>query len=234
MREAGRMKRDSVFAAPHAFAQAGMLARVVSLNDPEGRNRVQVRLLAFDGTPQQDAPLWARVVAPFAGADRGAFWLPDVDDEVFVVLVQGDPRQPVILGGLWNGASTPPAQIDSGANKHKMLKSKNGITFTMEDESGQETLKLETPGGQKVTLKDGPGSITIEDSNGNSIKLETSGITINAAAKVSVQASSVDVTAGMVKVDAAMSKFSGVVKCDTLITNAVVSTSYTPGAGNVW
>jgi uncharacterized protein involved in type VI secretion and phage assembly len=228
------MKRDSVFAAPHAFAQAGMLARVVSLNDPEGRNRVQVRLLAFDGTPQQDAPLWARVVAPFAGADRGAFWLPDVDDEVFVVLVQGDPRQPVILGGLWNGASTPPAQIDSGANKHKVLKSKNGITFTMEDESGQETLKLETPGGQKVTLKDGPGSITIEDSNGNSIKLETSGITINAAAKVSVQAASVDVTAGMVKVDAAMSKFSGVVKCDTLITNAVVSTSYTPGAGNVW
>jgi uncharacterized protein involved in type VI secretion and phage assembly len=234
MREAGRMKRDTVFAAPPAFAQAGLLARVVSLDDPEGLSRVQVRLLAFDGTTQQDAPMWARVVAPFAGADRGAFWLPDVDDEVFVVLVQGDPRQPVILGGLWNGASTPPAQIESGANKHKVLKSKNGITFTMEDESGQETLKLETPGGQKVTLKDGPGSITIEDSNGNSIKLETSGITITAAAKVSVQAASVDVSAGMVKVDAAMSKFSGVVKCDTLITNAVVSTSYTPGAGNVW
>ncbi len=228
------MKRDTVFAAPPAFAQAGMLARVVSLDDPEGLSRVQVRLLAFDGTTQQDAPLWARVVAPFAGADRGAFWLPDVDDEVFVVLVQGDPRQPVILGGLWNGASTPPAQIESGVNKHKVLKSKNGITVTMEDESGQEKLQLETPGGQKVTLKDGPGSITIEDSNGNSIKLETSGITITAAAKVSVQAASVDVSAGMVKVDAAMSKFSGVVKCDTLITNAVVSTSYTPGAGNVW
>jgi hypothetical protein len=38
----------------------------------------------------------------------------------------------------------------------------------------------------------------------------------------------------MVKVDAAMSKFSGVVKCDTLISNAVVSSSYTPGAGNIW
>ncbi len=38
----------------------------------------------------------------------------------------------------------------------------------------------------------------------------------------------------MVKVDAAMSTFSGVVKCDTLISNSVVSASYTPGAGNIW
>ncbi len=37
---------------------------------------------------------------------------------------------------------------------------------------------LETPGGQKLTLKDGPGSIEIADANGNSIKLESSGITV--------------------------------------------------------
>ena len=35
-------------------------------------------------------------------------------------------------------------------------------------------------------------------------------------------------------IDAAMSQFSGVVRCDTLISNSVVSASYTPGAGNVW
>jgi hypothetical protein len=34
-------------------------------------------------------------------------------------------------------------------------------------------------------------------------------------------------------VNAGMSKFSGVVQCDTLIANSVVSTSYTPGAGNI-
>jgi hypothetical protein len=104
----------------------------------------------------------------------------------------------------------------------------------MDDQQGQETLKLETPGGQKITLQDGPGTITVEDSNGNSIKLEAAGITVTASAKVKVNASQVEVTAGMVKVDAAMSKFSGIVKCDTLISNAVVSTSYTPGAGNIW
>jgi hypothetical protein len=31
-----------------------------------------------------------------------------------------------------------------------------------------------------------------------------------------------------------MSKFSGVVQCDTLISNSVISASYTPGAGNIW
>jgi hypothetical protein len=38
----------------------------------------------------------------------------------------------------------------------------------------------------------------------------------------------------MMTVDAGMSKFSGVVKSDVVITNSVVSTSYTPGAGNIW
>lgn len=229
------MQRDAVFAAPAAWMQAGFLAQVVSLDDPDRRNRVQVKLLAFDDVAQQEARMWARVVAPFAGSDRGAFLLPDVDDEVLVVFVQGDARHPLVLGGLWNGASAAPADIESGGvNRIKRIRSKNGIVITLDDQSGQEMLKLETPGGQKLTLKDGPGTVTIEDSNGNSIKLESAGITVQASAKVKVQASTVEVSAGMVKVDAAMSKFSGMVKCDVLQTNAVISSSYTPGAGNVW
>lgn len=229
------MQRDPLFTPPPGWTQAAMLARVLSLQDPESLNRVQVALLAFDGVDGQAAPMWARVVAPFAGNDRGAFWLPEVDDEVLVVFMQGDPRWPLVVGGLWNGASPPPASIEaSGQNKTKKLKSKNGIAITMTDESGQETLLLETPGGCKVTLQDGPGGIKLEDSNGNRVELKSSGIEVQAAAKVTVQAAQVEVTAGMVKVDAAMANFSGVVKCATLVTNAVVSSSYTPGAGNVW
>jgi uncharacterized protein involved in type VI secretion and phage assembly len=226
------MKRE--FVLPPAWAQAPLLARVTSLDDPDQRNRVQVRLLAFNDVAQQDAPMWARVVAPFAGADRGVFFLPDVDDEVLVVFAQGDPRHPLVVGGLWNGNASAPAAIQGGQNRYKRIKSKNGIVITLDDQSGQETLQLETPGGCKLTLKDGPGSVTLEDSNGNSVKLESSGITVQASAKVTVQASQVDVSAGMVNVDAAMSKFSGMVKCDVLQTNSVISSSYTPGAGNVW
>lgn len=216
------------------WLSAGHLAEVVSLNDPDNLNRVQIRLLAYDGVDGQDMPMWARVVAPFAGNDRGTFFLPEVDDEVLVVFIQGDPRYPLVLGGLWSGKNQPPASISNGENKLKRIKSKNGIQITLDDSQGQETLTMETPGGQKITLKDGPGEVKIEDSNGNSIKMETAGITVTAAAKVTVNAAKVDVSAGMVNVDAGLSKFSGVVKCDTLIATTVVGTSYTPGAGNVW
>lgn len=229
------MKRDAVFNNPAGWMQSGFLARVVSLDDPDNRARVRVKLLSFADVDEQDSTMWARVVSSFAGSDRGVFFLPEVDDEVLVVFVQGDARHPLVIGGLWNGAAMPPAAIESGGrNRFKRIKSKNGIVVTLDDQDGQETLQLETPGGQKLTLKDGPGNVKIEDSNGNSITLESAGITVQAAAKVKVQASTVEVTAGMVTVDAAMSKFSGMVKCDVLQTNAVISTSYTPGAGNVW
>jgi len=214
--------------------QGGYLAEVVSINDPDSLTRVQVRLYNFDGVDSHDGPIWARVATPFAGNNRGTFFLPDVGDEVLVTFVNGDPRFPIVIGGLWNGESTAPESISGGQNRLKVIRSKNGVKLTLDDQDGQEKFVAETPGGQKVTLKDGPGSITIEDSNGNSIKLEASGITITASAKVTVNAGQVAVSAGMVQVDAGLSKFSGVVQCDTLISNSVISASYTPGAGNIW
>jgi len=148
--------------------------------------------------------------------------------------MNGDARFPIVLGGLWNGNASSPADIESGGtNRYKRIKSKNGVVITMDDQQGQETLQMETPGGQKVTLKD-PGTITVEDSNGNSVKLESAGITVTASAKVTVNASQLAISAGIVTVDAGMSKFSGVVQADTVISNSVVSASYTPGAGNIW
>ncbi len=228
------MKREP-FPMPQPWMQSGYLARVTSLDDPDNSNRVKVKVLAFEDVAQQEAELWARVVSPFAGSDRGTYFMPDVDDEVFVLFVQGDPRYAVIIGGLWNGSASSPASIESGGqNRYKRIKSKNGIVITLDDQQGEETLQLETPGGQKFTLKDGPGTVTIEDSNGNSVEMASAGITVQASAQVTVQASQVSVSAGMVTVDAAMSSFSGMIKCDVLQTNTVISTSYTPGAGNVW
>jgi len=104
----------------------------------------------------------------------------------------------------------------------------------MDDTQGKESFILETPGGQRITLQDGPGSVEIVDSNGNSVKLQTSGITVNASAKVTVTASTVEVSASMVTVSAPMAKFSGTVQAQTVICSSIVSASYTPGAGNIW
>ena len=210
-------------------------ALVTDIKDPDNQGRVKVTLPWSPDAQGARYEGWARLATLFGGKDRGSWFVPDVDDEVLVAFEHGDPRRPYVLGGLWNGRDAPPASMDgAGQNNKKVLCSRNGVKITLDDQSGQEQLILETPGGQTITLKDGPGQISLEDSNGNSIKLEAAGITITASAKVTIKASQMAVSAGMVTVDAGMSKFSGVVKADTVISNSVISASYTPGAGNIW
>ena len=210
-------------------------ASVTDIKDPDGIGRVKVTLPWSPDTGSGRYDVWARLATLMGGNNRGSWFIPDVNDEVLVCFEGGDPRRPYVLGGLWNGQDSPPESMDGGGNNYKkVLRSRNGVKATMDDQDGQEKLILETPGGQKITLKDGPGAIEIVDSNGNSIKLETSGITITSSAKVTVNASLVEVSASMVTVNSGMSRFSGVVQCDTLISNTVISATYTPGAGNIW
>lgn len=210
-------------------------ALVSDIKDPDGQGRVQVTLPWSPDTGNGQYEAWARVATLMGGNNRGSWLIPDVNDEVLIVFEGGDPRRPYVIGGLWNGSDAPPERMDGTGNNYlKVLRSRNGVKLTLDDTNGQEQMKLETPGGQHITLKDGPGAIEIVDSNGNSVKLETSGITVTAAAKVTINASQVEVSAGMVTVNAGMSKFSGVVQADTVISNSVISASYTPGAGNIW
>jgi uncharacterized protein involved in type VI secretion and phage assembly len=209
-------------------------ALVTDIVDPDGTGRVKVKLPWAQDAGQDRYEAWARIATLMAGKERGSFFIPDVDDEVLVAFEDGDPRRPFVLGGLWNGKDAPPERMDgAGRNDKKVLKSRNGIVITLDDRSGQETLELKTPGGQTITLKDGPSSIEIKDASGNSLKMEASGVTITAAAKLTIQAPKVEVSSGLVTVDAGMSKFSGVVMSDTLISTTVVGSTYTPGAGNI-
>lgn len=208
-------------------------ALVTDVQDPDGQGRVRIRL---PWAPDHDGgayEAWARLATLMAGADRGTWFVPEVDDEVLAVFEGGEPSHPYVIGSLWNGRDAPPETMSSG-NDIRAIHSRNGIVVTLDDTNGQERLRLETPGGQAVTLTDGPGVVTVEDANGNSITLDSSGITVQSGSKVTVSASTVEVSAGSVTVNAGMSKFSGIVQADTVITNSVVSSSYTPGAGNIW
>ena len=210
-------------------------ALVTDIKDPEGMGRVKITLPWSPDTGSERYEAWARVATFMGGKDRGSWFIPDPDDEVLVAFEGGRVHAPYIVGGLWNGKDAPPESMDgSGNNYLKVLRSRNGVKITLDDNDGRESFMVETPGGQKITLKDGPGSLTVEDSNGNSMKMEASGVTVTCSAKVTINASTAEISAGMLTVNAGMSKFSGVVQADTVITNSVVSASYTPGAGNVW
>jgi uncharacterized protein involved in type VI secretion and phage assembly len=210
-------------------------AKVKDISDPDGQGRVKISLPWAPDTDNGSYEVWARLATMMGGNNRGTWFIPDVDDEVLIGFEGGDTRRPFILGGLWNGQDSPPESMDGAGNNYKkVIRSRNGVKITLDDQDGQEKFLVETPGGQKITLQDGPGMVEVDDSNGNSIKMESAGITVTASAKVTINASTVEISAGMVTVNAGMSKFSGVVQADTVISNSVVSASYTPGAGNIW
>src|SRR6266849_1420828 len=185
-------------------------ALVSDIKDPDGQGRVKISLPWSPDTGSASYEAWARVATMMGGNNRGTWFIPDVNDEVLVTFLGGDSRNPCVIGGLWNGQDQPPQSMDgAGKNYIKKVRSRNGVQITLDDTDGQEKMILETPGGQKITLQDGPGSISLEDSTA-------------------------EISAGMLTVNAGMSTFSGVVQDDTVITNSVISASYTPGAGNIW
>jgi len=213
------------------------LAKVVSVNDPEGLSRVQVRLVSFDGADAQDLPIWARVAMPFAGNNRGAFFIPDVDDEVLVSFVNGDPRQPIVIGGLWNGNDSPPEQLGGSGDSvdRWTITGKAGTRIAIvEEQASDATISFTTPGGVSGELTDSGGGKIEFRIGGTTVTYDQQGVTVNTAMNVKVQATQVEISAAMVTVNSALSKFSGVVQADTVITNSVISASYTPGAGNIW
>jgi phage baseplate assembly protein V len=158
--------------------------------------------------PAFEQKVWARRATLLAGERRGAWFVPDAGDEVLVAFEAGDARKPVVVGALWNAKERPP-------------------------ESNPERTLLKTKHGATIVFDNGTGRLEVTDSNGNAVVLAPDGVTVTAAAKVKVTASTVEIEASQIEVNAGMAKFSGVVQCDTLITNSVISASYTPGAGNL-
>ena len=210
----------------------GVVTHVV---DPDGQGRVRVELpwaRDEDGSPYTG---WCRLVTPMAGPSRGVWFVPDTGDEVAVMFEGGDPRRPYVMGGLWNGVDEPPEAMDAaGDNDIRAIHSKSGIRIVMDDTPSAVAFTVDTPGGQRIELEDDPATLRLRDANGNSVELAPGGITIQCSAKLSITASSIEVSAGSVTTNSGMSKFSGVVDANTVITPSVVGSSYTPGAGNIW
>jgi uncharacterized protein involved in type VI secretion and phage assembly len=211
-------------------------ALVADIRDPDGQGRIKVTLPWSPDTGSDRYETWARLALLMAGNNRGTWFIPDVGDEVLLAFEGGNPKRPYVLGALWNGSDQAPASMDgAGRNNQKVVRSRNGVKVTLDDQDGQEKLIVETPGGQRMTLKDGPGSVEIIDSNGNSIKLEPSGITINTSGTLTLNASTVTISAGSLTANAGTSTFSGpVIASASVQTPSVIAASYTPGAGNIW
>jgi Type VI secretion system/phage-baseplate injector OB domain/Protein of unknown function (DUF3540) len=85
-----------------------------------------------------------------------------------------------------------------------------------------------------VLASGGPATVELSDEHGNAIRLSPSGVAITSGSEVRITAgSTIRLASSAGQADSGMWSFSGVVKSQTLITESVVASSYTPGSGNV-
>ncbi len=151
--------------------------------DPKGEYRVQVDIPFVEDSGDG---IWARLTHPYASADVGMYFYPEVGDEVILGFLNSDPRFGVIVGSLYGKKNKPPYTPDS-TNKDKAIVTKSKLKITFNDTD--KTIVIETPGGQKATLDDKSNSVKIEDSNNNSIKLDKDGITLDSGKDIKLVAS---------------------------------------------
>jgi Rhs element Vgr protein len=151
--------------------QIGIVEAFPSDGDPDKLYRIKVRIPAID---EKESVIWARLLFPYAGKERGIFWVPEEGDEVVVGFFNDDPRHAVILGSLYNGKAAPPLEF-TDKNNEKGLISRNGIKVVFTDEKDKEKLEITTPAGNKALFVDEEG-ITLEDKNKNKVTFHDKGM----------------------------------------------------------
>lgn len=136
--------------------QTGVAIGLVrSTEDPNGEGRVQ---LSFPWAGDNMQSAWAPVAMMLAGKDRGAWMMPEVDDEVLVAFEHGDFDHPFVVGFLWNGADKPP-ETDV---KNRIIKTPGGHQLRFEDKDGAKKVIVKTDGGLTITMDDTQQSIEIK------------------------------------------------------------------------
>lgn len=161
--------------------------------DPDGQDRIQVKLPMVDN---KSDGIWMRVASLDAGDHRGAFFRPEIGDEVIVGFINDDPGEAVVLGMLNSSAKPAPITAqDPNNTKGFTTRSKMHITF----DDDKKTITIDTPAQNTVLLDDTGGQIKISDQNQNSITMDASGITITSGTgniNISATAGQVSLSAG--------------------------------------
>jgi Rhs element Vgr protein len=161
--------------------QIGIVTQLES--DPDGENRIRVRLPTVEN---EGDGIWARLASVDAGKDHGWVWNPEINDEVIIGFINDDPRDAVILGRLYS-SSFPPHLEAKDDNYLKGLSTKSKLQVLFDDE--KKIIKIETPGGNFITLDEDQKQIAIQDINGNKIEMSEDGIKIESIKDIILKAS---------------------------------------------
>jgi len=152
--------------------------------DPDSQYRILVDVPLIDPKGQG---IWARLTNFYSTNGAGAFFMPEVGDEVILGFLNEDPRYPVILGSLYSSNIKPFTGLDPNQkNTTKAIVSKSGISVQFDDENKVWTVA--TPNKNTIIISDKDKKITIQDENQNSIVMSSSGIDLSSQKNINISA----------------------------------------------
>lgn len=178
----------------------GVAIGIVTNNkDPEGMGRVKLK---FPWLSEENESDWVRIATLMAGADRGSYFLPEVDDEVLVAFDHGEIHYPYVVGALWNGPDKPPEANSDGKNNIRKIRSRSGHEIILDDNSEQkkEKVTIQTHAGHQIVLDDSAGQekIEIKDKTGsNTILIDSvqNSIAIQSQMKLTIKSAMIEIEA---------------------------------------
>jgi uncharacterized protein involved in type VI secretion and phage assembly len=187
---------DSSGHAPSGVISYAVPALVVDNVDPDGYARIQVKFPTLANAP---ISFWLRQVSPNASKEFGLYALPEKDDEVLVVFMNGSQDVGVIIGQFWNGVDLPPKEAKGGLdsvtrtmwkggwskdgyaagstdtkkNDRRFWRSRSGHLIGFDDSSGKETVQIWDKSGQLALLFDSKDGRIILSNNKGDIHIRT-------------------------------------------------------------
>jgi len=166
-----------------APAAAGLLPGVEGLDqDPDGQFKIQVSVPILQADTDG---IWARLANFYASNQFGAFFIPEIDDEVVIGYLNNDPSNPVVLGSLYSSQLAPPYELTAD-NVTKAIVTRSDLKIEFDDE--KKVITLITPGKNKLILSDDEKSILLQDQNGNKLELNENGILLDSPKDISITA----------------------------------------------
>jgi len=158
--------------------------------DPDGEDKVQVSVPVLQA---ETDGVWARLASFYGSEGIGAFFIPEIGDEVVLGYLNNDPGHPIILGSLYSSKRTPPYGL-TAENPTKAIVTKSKMKLEFDDQN--KVITIVTPGKNTIVISDKDQSILVQDQNNNKVQLNSSGIllespkdiTINAQGKATISA----------------------------------------------
>lgn len=158
--------------------------------DPEGQYKIQVSIPVLQA---ETDGVWARLANFYGSTGVGAFFIPEIGDEVVIGYLNSDPSHPVVLGSLYSSQRKPPYEL-TAENFIKAIVTKGLLKIEFDDD--KKVITIITPQKNSIVLSDDGKSICLTDQNSNKIEMNPDGIlldspkdiVINAKGKVSITA----------------------------------------------